>query len=278
MLRSYTGVQEQVTYLTSACTDSDLTLSVDDSQAVSIGISELEDELIFVKVSQDGTLTVPPFGRGFNGTTAATHALNTMLVHDPVFPTVNIKQALNQAVQSTYPALYAVKTTTFTFAGSQAVYELPADCDKVLKVTYEATGASGYWPTISRWEFDQNADETTGKALVLHDAPEQGRTVKVVYQGTFTALSDPADTLAGIGFPESAADVLLYGATAQLLRFVDIARLQTGSVENVSRSDLVSPGAANNTANMLYAMYQQRLQEERRKLLDAHQPQMHFTR
>lgn len=278
LLRSFTGIQEQVTWLTSSCTDSDLTLSVNSSDVVSIGVSEIEEELVFVHVSANNTLSIAPFGRGYNGSTAAAHVANTPVVFDPVFPVVDVKRALNQVLQATYPFLYQIKTTTFTFTGTQATYELPADCKKVLRVNYEAIGPSNAWPAVPRWEFDPRFNKGTGKAITLASAPLAGRTVQVVYQAGFPALKSNADTLASIGFPESAVDVLLYGATAQLVRYVDLSRLQTSHVENISRSELVGTNDAGRIANQLYAIYQVRLEEERKKLLADDEPQMHFTR
>lgn len=278
LLRSYTGVQEQVTWLTAGCDADDLTLAVASSQVVSIGVSEVDEELIFVSTSADNTLGLAPFGRGYNGTTAATHSTNAMVTFDPVFPVIEVKRALNQTLQACYPKLYQVKSTTFEFAGSQATYELPADCDKVLRVTWSLSGPSQHWPTLSRWDFDQNSEEANGKAITLHEAPEQGATVKVVYQAAFSDFTSDADTMASRGFPESAVDVLLYGATAKIVRFLDVSRLQTTHVENISRSQLVAAGDASRIAGQLFAMYQVRLDEERKKLLDNDQPQMYFTR
>lgn len=278
LLHSYTGVQEQVTWLTSACDASQTSLSVDNSDAVSMGISEIDEELIFVSVSANNTLTLAPFGRGYNGTTAAAHALNAMVTFDPVFPVAEVKRAINQTLKACYPALYAVKTTTLTFSGAQATYELPADCDKVLRVSWEAVGPSQAWLTIPSWTFDSKAGTATGKSLTILDPPLPGRTVKVVYQASFSELSLDADTVTDAGFPESAVDVLLYGTTAKLVRFLDLSRLQTTSVENLSRSQLVGANDAGKIANQLLSIYQMRLAEERRKLLENDEPQIHFTR
>jgi hypothetical protein len=51
----------------------DLLIGVSDTSAVSRGIIEIDDEILYVKSNSSGTLTIEPFGRGFKGTTAATH-------------------------------------------------------------------------------------------------------------------------------------------------------------------------------------------------------------
>jgi hypothetical protein len=278
LLHSSTGVQEQVTWLTSSATASALTLSVNDSSAVSNGISEVGDELVYVSSSDSDTLAIAPFGRGFRGSTAASHAVNTQVTFNPTFPRVEIKKAINDALRQTYPSLWQVKSTTFTFTGAQLTYELPADCDAVTKVLWETVGPSHYWETSYGWRFEPDSEEATGKALTLLDMPLQGQTVKVVYQASFSALADDADTLEGTGFPASAEDVLLYAVAAKLIRFIDVSRMQLDSVENLSRAAVVQAGDAGKVANQMYAMYQQRLAEERSRLLTLNPPQLYFTR
>ena len=278
LLHSYTGVHEQVTWLTADCDSAVTALAVDNSTAVSRGISEIGQELIYVSVSGSGVLTLAPFGRGYKGSTAGAHLINDLVMFDPAFPTVEIKRALNQCLSAVYPQLYQIKTTTFTFGGAVAAYELPSDVERVLKVTWEPSGPSLYQATLSRWEYDPNGNFTSGKSIYLHEAPEQGALVKVAYQAPFTQFAVDADTLATVGLPESALDLLLYGATSKLIRFLEPARLQAHSVENMSRAQLMAPGDPGKVANQLYAMYQTRLAEELKKLLENNPPQLFFTR
>lgn len=279
LLHSYTGSHEQVTWLTAAVADTTATtLSVFDGEQVSQGIIEVGDELMYVASVNANDLTIAPFGRGYQGSTATIHDVNAKVTYDPIFPRCEIQRAINQTMSATYPALFAVKETTFTFAGSQATYELPADAEGVVKVQYQLDGASGYWPTLWHWEFEVNSEVATGKAITLHTPAEQNSTVKVTYRAPFTPLVASTDDLGAAGFPESATDVLVYGAASTLVRFLDISRLQIGSVENVSRAQYVDSGDPGKIANQLYAMYVQRLTEERKRLLEKEPPQMHFTR
>ena len=278
LLHSSTGVQESMTWLTAPATSSALTLSVDDSSAISKGISEVGDELVYVSTTAADSLVLAPFGRGFRGSTAAAQAVNTPVTFNPTFPRVEIKRAINEALKQTYPSLWQIKSTTFTFSGAQLTYELPADCDMVTKVLWQTVGPSQYWETSYGWRFEQDSEETTGKALTLLDMPLQGQTVKVVYQAGFTPLASDSDTLEAAGFPSSAEDVLLYAVAAKLIRFMDVSRMQLDNVENLSRAQVVSPGDAGKVANQMFAMYQQRLTEERSRLLSLNPPQLYFTR
>lgn len=278
MLHSSTGVQEQMTWLTSGCTSSATSLSVDDSSKISRGISEIGDELVYVSSASSNTLTLAPFGRGYRDSTAATHSANDAVIFNPTFPRAEIKRAINEALRQVYPSLYQLKTTTFTFGGSVLTYELPADTEAVHKVIWQMIGPSGYWETSYGWRFEPDSEEATGKALTLVDLPQNGQTVKVVYQAKFSDLSADADTLASIGFPDSAEDVLYYAVAAKLIRFMDVSRLQLDNVENQSRAQVVSAGDAGKIANQMYAMYQQRLAEERGRLLRLNPPQLYYTR
>lgn len=272
-LHSYTGVQEQLTYLTAACTDSDTTLSVAGSENVMRGIAEIDDELIYVEASDSGTITLPPFGRGFRGSTAAAHSENAMVTFDPAFPKVAITRAINQCIEGLYPLLYQVKSEDLSSSSALTVgYALPADCDGVLAVYGQyPSDPQDYWTPVTRWSFD--SDSPDGNILNLYGVYAPGTDFRVVYKAKF---SDLVTDFATSGLSESYADLIIYCVTARLIRFLDPARLQLGNVENISRSQVVQAGDAGRTANQLYAMYQQRLVEERRRLLELHPPVQHF--
>lgn len=276
-LHSFSGTQEQLTYLTAGCDASETTLAVASSDTVHRGMAEIDDELVYVDSSADGTLVLPPFGRGFRGSTAATHAANAMVTYDPAFPRVEIRRAIDQCVQGLFPMLYQIKTTTFTFDATQVSFELPTDCEGVLAVKEQLVNPTNHWNPLGRWSFDADSALTNGKALALYDNPRPGATIQVVYRAGFGTFASSSDTLASVGLPESYADLILYCVTSRLIRFLDPARLQVGAVENLSRSTVVQAGDASKIATQLYAMYQQRLSEERTRLLELDPPSIHFT-
>jgi hypothetical protein len=278
-LHSYTGVQEQSTHLTTAVNTTDLSFAVDSSDGISRGIAEVDDEMVYVTVVDNNTLTIPPYGRGYRGSTAATHALNTQVVCDPAFPRSEIRKAVEQCMLGLYPTLFQIKTVDLAYSVLPIGYTLPADCDQVLDVKVQApSDPADYWIPLYNWSFDSTSAESSTKALNLFDGCAAGSTIHVVYQagfGTFAALTD---TLASVGLKESYADMIMYNVTARMLRFAESARVQTRTVENLSRSAVVQVGDATKVANQLYAMYQQRLQEERSKLLALTPARIHFQR
>jgi hypothetical protein len=277
-LHSFSGQQEQVTWLTSGCTSSDTTLAVASSDTVLRGLCEIEDELIYVHTSDSGGLQLAPFGRGFRGSTAAAHAANVAVTFDPVFPRAEIRRAIDQCIESLFPTLYQIKTYDFQTTAAGLGYDLPADCDGVLDVKFEAPDPMNYYERFSRWTFDSASALATGKVLNLYDNVGPDVTVRVVYRAKFTAFAGGTSTLASAGLSESWADLILFNVSSRMVRFLDPARLQIQTVENISRSQVVQAGDAGKVANQLYSMYQQRLGEERTRLLELTPPSIHFTR
>lgn len=279
-LHSYTGHQEQMTYLTAGATDSALTLSVADSSEIRKGIVEVGDELMYATASDSGIVTLAPFGRGFRSSVAAAHDANVAVVSDPAFPRVEIKRAINQTIDALYPSLWALNTYEVPdYTPVVGTYELPADCVAVSEVRVLTPGdPTQTWETLLSWSFNPHSSEATGKAITFGAQLVPGAEIRVVYRGRFTNLvEDDDDLTADAGIPGSCVDLLLYGVAARMVRFLDPARIQLSAVENVSRAQVVQAGDAGRLANQLYAMYQQRLQEERRKLLNSNPPRPHFT-
>ncbi len=277
-LHSYSGVTEQLTWLTESCTDSDLNLTVASSDSVMRGLTEIDDELIYVDTSDSNGLTVAPFGRGFRGTTAAAHAANAQVTFDPAFPRVEIKKAIQSVMDGLFPMLYQIKTHTFTYDVSKIGFDLPADVESVLEVKWEVPDVLNHWETVSRWAFDPDSPTADSNALVITDYIFPSSEVQVVYRARFGTFAAGSDTLGSVGLDESYSDLILYGVTARMVRFLDPARLAIPSAENVSRAAYVQAGEAGRVADKLYAMYQQRLMEERRRLLELAPPSIHFTR
>lgn len=271
-LHSYSGLQEQVTWLSTGCDASTTSLSVASTETVMRGIAEIDDELVYVNTSDSGTLTLAPFGRGFRGSTAAAHSANAMVTFDPAFPRVEIKRAINQCIEGLFPGLYQTKLTTVTYSVPAVGHALPADVEKVLSVKANLpSDAEDYWAPIHRWSFDTT--DADGNVLNLYAPLTAGVSIQVVYAAKFGALTTDFATA---GLPESYADLIMYCVTSRMMRFLEPSRITLGSAENVSRAQVVQSGDAGRTANQLYAMYQTRLAEERRKLLDLNPPDLHF--
>ena len=239
--------------------------------------------LVLTVQRPDGLVTLlPSGGRGVLGTTATAHSANSMIVCDPVFPRVNIKNAINDTIRSLYPALYGVGSTDITKVAAVFTYALPADCSSVLRVSYDNPGPDGIWEPVRRWRFDpatNTTDYSTGKSIDVYDSIVPGFKVHVVYSKAPVALTNSSDDFATVtGLPASAEDLVIYGACYRLMPAVETARLQQRSIEQSERSQVVPAGSALNAAKFFLGLYQTRLTEEVAKLQALYPVVSHYTR
>jgi hypothetical protein len=291
-LAGYTFQQDRSTYLTSAVTTttstsaSPLILSLGSTDSVGKGIVEIDEELLWID-SYDriaNTATVSPYGRGYLGTTAATHSADTKVAIAPTFPRFNVKRAINDTVRSLGSSIFAVKTTTFTFNAAQSTYAFNnLNIKNIISLTWEAIGPTKEWVPIRRWDFDSVADTTTfgsgAQTVTLGEAPIPGRTVKVVYATdpeAFTTNSQVYTTQTGL--PESTRDVVILGAAYRLLAYLDPARAAQTSPQ-ADETDSKRPyGSSQSATKQLYALYTQRLNEEVKAHQQNYPPRVHFSR
>jgi hypothetical protein len=80
------------------------------------------------------------------------------------------------------------------------------------------------------------------------------------------------------GLPDSCQDVIVYGACYRLLSFLDAGRINLSSAE-ADLNDTKNPyNAGSNASRYVFALFQQRLQEESLKLSDQFPIRIHLTR
>jgi len=291
-LSGYTFQQDRATYLTHAVTTttsssaSPLVLQLGSTDSVGKGVIEIDEELMWVDSFDRvaNTATVAPFGRGYLGTTAATHALDTKVTISPTFPRFNIKRAINDTIRALGANIFAVKTTTFTFTSSVSTYAFNnLNIKNILSVTWQDIGPSKEWVPLRRWDFDSLASTAAfgagAQTITLGEAPVSGRTVKVVYATDpepFTSNSDVYATVTGL--PESTRDVVILGAAYRLLSFLDPARASQVSPQ-ADETDAKRPYGASQTATkQLYALYTQRLDEETKSQQSNYPVKVHYSR
>lgn len=283
-LYGYTTLQDQATYLTGALSATGLTVNVDDATAVSRGIVEIGDEIIWVDSldSSAGTLTVPPYGRGFRGTTASAHSIGDRVVSSPMFPRQMVKDALNDAIKSVYPELFAVGSTTFTYQPAISTYSLPTGALDVLQVAWQTTGPSKEWMPVRRMRVDKHAATgsfSTGVSVSIYDMIVPGRTIKVVYTKEPTALSNDSDEFSTVtGLPSSCEDLIKFGAAYRLTPFFDSAHLSGQSAEADYSGQPRNQNNAASLSRFLLQMYQVRLAEEQSGLQRIFPVRSYYTR
>ena len=284
-LAGYTLRQDRISYLVNAITTTDTAIQIGSSSNLAKGIIEIDTELIWIDnfTKQSNTMNAAPgFGRGYQGTSPAPHATNAQVILSPSFPRINIQQAINDTIGSLYPKLWAIYSTTFTFNASQTTYPLPDDAQNVLYMSWQTTGSSREWLPIKRWRQDLMANVATfntQKTINIYENVQPGRTIQVWYAATPQTMTSGTDDFTAVtGLPASCRDVIVYGAAYRLLSFIDPGRINLTSAE-ADLADSKVPGAAGSSnSRYIYALYQQRLQDESLKLSDRFPVRLHYTK
>jgi hypothetical protein len=286
-LSGYTLRQDRITYLTNpgGINTTALNVAIGNSENLAKGVIEIDDELIWINTFDKNNLTlnaIPGFGRGYGGTTPSPHAENSQVTLTPTFPKVNVKKAINDTINSFYPRLFQVSSTTFTFNAAQITYALPDDARDVLFISWQTPGPSREWLPVNRWRIDRMANVSafnTTRTLSLYDKIVPGRTVQVYYSTIPNNLTNANDDYATVtGLPESSRDVVTLGAAARLLSYLDTGRINLSSAEaDINDTKLPSTAGAS-ASKYVYALYQQRLNEESTKLQDRFPIRVHYTK
>jgi len=284
-LQGYTLKQDRLTYLNAAINSVATSMVVGSSSNLAKGPIEIDDEIIWIDnfSTASNTLNVAPgFGRGYQGTTPTSHAQYSQVTLSPSFPRISIKKAINDTINSLYPKLWAVDSYTFTFNASQTTYALPDDLEQILFVSWQTTGSSKEWLPVNRWRADGMANVSTFNStntINIYENIQPGRTVQVYYTTTPDTLENNSDDFADVtGLPESSQDVVTLGAAYKLLSFVDSGRISLTSAESDLADSKIPSGAGANNSRYIYALYQQRLNEEALKLQDKFPIRLHYTK
>ena len=286
-LQGYTLRQDRITNLANAggISATDLSIKIGSADNLAKGIIQIDEELIWINNFDRQNLTlnaIAGFGRGYMGTTPSPHAENARVILTPTFPVNMIAQAINDSINSLYPKLFQVASTTFTFNAAQIAYPLPDDARDLLFISWQTPGPSKEWLPVNHWRIDRMANVSafnTNKTVNIYEKIVPGRTVQVYYSTIPSNLTNSSDDFAAVtGLPESSRDVVTLGAAYRLLSYVDTGRINLSSAE-ADLADTKLPSTAGASASKyVFALYQQRLQEESTKLQDRFPIRIHYTR
>jgi hypothetical protein len=277
-LRSYVRDQEQSTHLTQAIRFDETDFAVAEGGLVTRGRIEIDDELLWVDKADraSGQVSIPPYGRGMDGTVKADHAAGARVIVQPLYPRKVVKDRLNDAIRQIGSKLYGIEELTFVGDPTTFAYELPAYTREVLGVKLGDERGPQFSRDVRwerRWTFDRRAPvavSATGKALYLREcmlAPTDRLTVVVG--------RDPAGLLFDVQMfsetflPASAWDVPVLFAASRMLA--------TGDAYNTLDSK-VQAGSAVSYSKYLLGLATTRLDEERGRLLTETVQRTHYSR
>ena len=299
-LSGYTLVQDRATHITSnvAATTSTIaapiTLSLASTDSVGKGVLEIDEELIWVDNFDrvGNTATVAPYGRAYLGTTLDSHLAGTKVTISPTFPRFVIKRAINDTISAIGSSIFAAKTTTITSNAAVAAFRLPTtvtldtiadslNIRSILAIAYQTLGASKEWTPIRSYRFDGNANTsafTSGQTISIYDYIPSGRTVQIVYSADPVPFATNEDVFTTqTGLPESCKDVIILGATYRLLSNLDPARASMVSPQ-ADETDSKRPyGSSQSLTKQVYALFNQRLNEEIKNQQDKYPIRVHYS-
>jgi hypothetical protein len=149
-------------------------------------------------------------------------------------------------------------------------------------MSWQTTGSSQEWLPINRWRADGMANAATfntTNTVSLYENIQPGRTVQVWYTATANTLDANTDDFADVtGLPQSSQDVVTLGAAYKLLSFLDPGRIGLTSAEADNADSKIPSTAGATTSRYIFALYQQRLNEEALKLKDRYPIRIHYTK
>jgi hypothetical protein len=286
-LAGYTMRQDRITYLanTAGISTTDTSLTIGSATNLAKGVIEIDDELIWIDSFDKTSSTlnvIPGFGRGYSNTSPAPHARYAQVTLSPTFPRVSIKQAINDTINSVFPKLWSIRSTTFTFNPAVTTYALPDDAEDVLAVTWQTIGPSKEWLPVRRWRVDGMANSgafNSTSTVSVYDAITPGRTIQVWYTSEPSTLDSSNEDFADVtGLPETCRDVITLGAAYRLLSYLDAGRINLTSAESDNADTKIPSSAGASASKYIFALYNQRLQDESAKLYGKYPTKIHYTR
>lgn len=283
ILRGYVLAQDQATHLTASVDADDLTWSVADGSRLSPGRAEVDNELVYIDSfdTTNNTITIAPYGRGMDGSTAASHDSLAQVINNPRFPRHRLKRAINDTIQQVASVgLFSVDTETVTTSSDTWSYELPEEAQHIIDVQYEHLDDK--WIQLRDWKFDTSvstATHSTGKALVTGLLPGD-KNLEITFAADPSELDSDSDDFAEVtGLPESCRDVIVFGTCWRLLSAVGPGQLDAMAISAADLDNRGQPaGEEANVSLQMYRSFNQRLQEERMRLLNRYQTPIHNTR
>jgi hypothetical protein len=292
-LSGYTLQQDQTTHLTSDISTTTSTLSVPTvfslaADQVGEGVVEIDDELIWIteydRISRNAT--VPPYGRGFMGTTAVTHAAGSRVVIKPTFPRSSVKRAIQDTIRAIGSSMFAAKNTSFTYNSTVDAYVFNnLNIQNILRLSWQDIGSTKRWVPISKYEWDSSPDAVTwgsgAQTITINDMRIMtGRKINVTYATAPTVLGTASEDSFSeqTGLPESVKDVVVLGAAYRLLSFIDPARNVVFSPQADELDSKRPYGSGNSATRELYKLYTARLAEEVQGQQQQYPPRIRYSR
>lgn len=219
--------------------------------------------------------------RGMYGTTATSHGDGAIIEIEPRWPKGLILAELQRELQALPKSIFAVDEATVAFTTGHNVTDFTGmsgiEIHRLLQVL--AWSTSSYTTmgvrTLKGTRLLRNMPTATfpsGYAIMLPDNAGAGAdtTIRVTYAKDLDAstITDATDLQTGVGLPESAEDILVFGVAARLLMDHEAIRNDLARQGQQRHAEEVPPQAWLRTAQFYQEQRDRRIAEEGVRLLE----------
>lgn len=293
------GLRERTVQLSVHSVSTDSTVTVIGPQASSIApgvMLAVELELMYVTAWNSNT-NVATVQRGYLGSVASDHPVNTTCYINPRYSRYDIGVAINddlRSLSSPTNGLFRVGVAEITYNPVFQGYDLgdlPDNFIDVLEIRYRIAPPFRTFPAIKHWKvirWDKNSTDPvfpSGRGLVIHEGAWPGLPIYVTYSAPFIRFTDTNDSVYSTpatndeapplnGYPNSMVtnltptmiDIPVLGAEIDLTLPREISRNFMESQPDPRKAQEVTPGAVAGSVNALVMRRAQRISEEADRL------------
>lgn len=264
------STKEELNTLSAALSDTtSTTVSLTyDLRGIQVGaVLEIDTELVYVLATDEGAKTATVI-RGYQDSTAATHASGAQVTVNPKFPLAAIFDAQNDVLDDlTGEGFFKVTTVEQTYSAATDGYNLTGITDLVgiYRVSYKDSGSQKAWPEIPHYHYDvrrdvETDDFATGFALILAESANPGRQLRIEVKVPLTRLTATSqDIVTQTGLLASAEPLIKYGAAMKLVYWRETMRNVFEAQGDSRRAEEVPAGANIGAARGWQAVYDRTL-------------------
>ena len=217
--------------LNSSATSFNLTYTIG-SETTAGAVIEIDFEQMMIVSIAGNVLTVI---RGWNSTTATSHADTSIVYIEPVFASSYILREVIDEIRALPQSIFQTVSTELTFDSGLNQIDLAGATGTVLKIvaaersSFDGANYTSFKPALRLIRNADTTDYPSGYAVALDGGLSYGQnaTVRVVYAQALTvsSLSSSTDLQATVGLPITAEDILVFGAASRVLYAKETARV-----------------------------------------------------
>jgi hypothetical protein len=235
-------------------------------------VCEIDSELMYIWSVDSGTKTIE-VQRGFNGTTAAAHSANALIIVNPRFPRAQMLEAMNDELSdlsSPLNGLFQIKTVDIDYNGSDVMIDLAGITSIIDILTVSVRYMTDDYPVARKVRLVRDVptdDFASGYALRFDQGVFPGR-LRIVYKAPYVPLTAEATDLnTTCGVQDSVLDIVTLGTQIRLMAPREIKRNFTESQGDTRRGEEVTSGAIGNSIQNLQRLRRDRIQAEAARLI-----------